>query len=162
MFKKILRHLDFHLEEYLLASLLVTLTIAMLLQVVMRYVFSSALSWPEEFCRYCFIYFSFLTLSYCIRMDSMLRLDVIKSLFPPKLWHILTFVFELVSLIFFVYFLIHSVDLVLVVKNTSRTSPAMGIPFYFIYISTVVGFGLAIFRSIQSMYRFFFQEAGIE
>ena len=63
--KRILKFLDSHLEEYLIAILLILLTVIMLLQIVMRYVFSHSLSWPEELCRYCFVYITFLTLGYC-------------------------------------------------------------------------------------------------
>ena len=75
MFKKFLRALNQHLEEYLIALFLIAITFVMLLQIVMRYVFQHSLSWPEEFSRYCFVYITFLTFGYCIQHDSMLRLD---------------------------------------------------------------------------------------
>ena len=49
MFKKFLRALNQHLEEYLIALFLIAITFVMLLQIVMRYVFQHSLSWPEEF-----------------------------------------------------------------------------------------------------------------
>ena len=61
MFKKFLRALNQHLEEYLIALFLIAITFVMLLQIVMRYVFQHSLSWPEEFSRYCFVYITFLT-----------------------------------------------------------------------------------------------------
>ena len=48
MFKKFLRALNQHLEEYLIALFLIAITFVMLLQIVMRYVFQHSLSWPEE------------------------------------------------------------------------------------------------------------------
>ena len=57
MFKKFLRALNQHLEEYLIALFLIAITFVMLLQIVMRYVFQHSLSWPEEFSRYCFVYY---------------------------------------------------------------------------------------------------------
>lgn len=70
MFKKFLRALNQHLEEYLIALFLIAITFVMLLQIVMRYVFQHSLSWPEEFSRYCFVYITFLTFGYCILFGS--------------------------------------------------------------------------------------------
>ena len=43
MFKKFLRALNQHLEEYLIALFLIAITFVMLLQIVMRYVFQHSL-----------------------------------------------------------------------------------------------------------------------
>ena len=47
MFKKFLRALNQHLEEYLIALFLIAITFVMLLQIVMRYVFQHSLSWKN-------------------------------------------------------------------------------------------------------------------
>ena len=101
--KQVLKFLDKHLEEYLIAILLIALTLIMLLQIVMRYVFNNSLSWPEELSRYCFVYITFLTLGYCVRNDSMLRLDILKELLPSKIWTVLQAIVRIVSLIFSVH-----------------------------------------------------------
>ena len=51
--KRLTEWLDKHFEETLLGIFLILITVIIFLQVVMRYVFSRALSWPEEFTRYC-------------------------------------------------------------------------------------------------------------
>ena len=53
---RIVKWLDDNLEEFFMIILLITLTCVMMLQVVMRYVFKTPLSWAEEACRYCFVY----------------------------------------------------------------------------------------------------------
>ena len=109
--KQVLKFLDKHLEEYLIAILLIALTLIMLLQIVMRYVFNNSLSWPEELSRYCFVYITFLTLGYCVRNDSMLRLDILKELLPSKIWTVLQAIVRIVSLIFFLCMFVNSLDL---------------------------------------------------
>lgn len=137
-----------------MGALLIMLTSVMLLQVFLRFAFNTALSWPEEFCRYCFVYFAFLTIGYCVKNDSMLKLDLIRNLLPKKIGDIIYLLIQLCCFAFFTYMLIFSYSLVTMVKNTSRTSPAMGIQFYYIYISTIIGFTLAVVRSLQFIIRF--------
>ncbi|WP_434309720.1 TRAP transporter small permease [Hominifimenecus sp. rT4P-3] len=147
--KRILKFLDSHLEEYLIAILLILLTMIMLLQIVMRYVFNNSLSWPEELCRYCFVYITFLTLGYCVQRGSMLRLDIIQEILPKKVWAVLQAMVHLVTLAFFVCMLVYSFDLLASMQKTNRVSAALGIPYTYIYLSTVLGFALALIRSIQ-------------
>ena len=149
--KRILKFLDSHLEEYLIAILLILLTVLMLLQIVMRYVFSHSLSWPEELCRYCFVYITFLTLGYCVRRNSMLKLDIIQEILPKKVWSVLQAIVHLVSLAFFLCMLVYSFDLLASMQKTNRVSAALGIPYTYIYLSTVVGFALALIRSVQAI-----------
>ena len=53
---KILRWLDAHFEEVLLAILLIVIACVSFLQVVIRKVpFIPALTWAEEFCRFCWV-----------------------------------------------------------------------------------------------------------
>lgn len=153
--KRVLQFLDDHLEEYLMAVLLVVLTLVMLLQIVMRYVFNHALSWPEELCRYCFVYITFFTLGFCIRRNSMLRLDIVRSVLPARIWNILQYFVSVVSLIFFGWMFWQSLSLQKAMMRTSRTSAALGIPYTYIYLATVLGFGLAVIRSIQALIRLF-------
>ena len=153
--KRVLQFLDDHLEEYLMAVLLVVLTLVTLLQIVMRYVFNHALSWPEELCRYCFVYITFFTLGFCIRRNSMLRLDIVRSVLPARIWNILQYFVSVVSLIFFGWMFWQSLSLQKAMMRTSRTSAALGIPYTYIYLATVLGFGLAVIRSIQALIRLF-------
>ena len=127
MFKKFLRALNQHLEEYLIALFLIAITFVMLLQIVMRYVFQHSLSWPEEFSRYCFVYITFLTFGYCIQHDSMLRLDIIKEVLPKKAWDVLQVIVILISAAFFLIMLLYSFDLLQSMRETGRVSAALGI-----------------------------------
>lgn len=125
----------------------------MLLQIVMRYVFQHSLSWPEEFSRYCFVYITFLTFGYCIQHDSMLRLDIIKEVLPKKAWDVLQVIVILISAAFFLIMLLYSFDLLQSMRETGRVSAALGIPYFYIYLSTTVGFALALFRTAQRIWR---------
>lgn len=140
-----------------MAFFLVTLTLVMFLQIIMRFIFGRPLSWPEELCRYCFVYFTFFTFSYCVKHDSMLRLDIIHELLPQKVWSILQVLVRTVTLVFFSCMFVSSLSLVAAIQNTARVSPALGIPYVYIYLSTVISFALAAVRSLQVLFRTFCQ-----
>ena len=53
---KVLRWLDKYFEETVMMIFLAALSCAMMLQIISRFIFQHALPWPEEFCRYCFVY----------------------------------------------------------------------------------------------------------
>ena len=55
------------MEETILMVLLVAIAVVMMAQVVMRYCFRQSMPWPEEFCRFCFVYSGFISMGYCVR-----------------------------------------------------------------------------------------------
>ena len=62
-----LRWLDDHLEEFLMAVLLLLITVIISYSVVMRYVFNDSPTWAEEITRFFFIWSAFLSIGLCIR-----------------------------------------------------------------------------------------------
>ena len=79
---RFLRWVDKYLEESLMLILLAAMVCVMGLQVFMRYVLASSLSWPEELTRYMFIWFVFLGIGYGIRYDVHIRVNIIETFFP--------------------------------------------------------------------------------
>lgn len=146
---KILKWLDENFEEYFLMILLVMITLIMMLQIVMRYVFNASLSWPEELTRYCFVWSTFIGISYSIRRGTMLKIDAILSMMPKGMQKIIVVLTELIVLVFFGYLLFNSVEVVTGIYASGQKSPAIGIPMYIIYSCTIVGFSLAVLRSFQ-------------
>lgn len=155
---RIVRLIDEHLEEYLLALLFIMLALVMFLQIIMRYVFGHSLPWPEEFCRYCFVFMTFLTLGYCTRRNSMLKLDIIKSLISSTIWKVLQVFVTLVTLAFYIVMLKGSLELYQMVSKTSRVSAALGVPYTVIYSSIVIGFFLALFRCVENLAKMFLKK----
>ena len=82
--KKTLSWLDQHLEEVIIIILLGLMVIIMGIQVFMRYVLAKSLPWPEELTRYLFIWFVFLGISYGIRYNIHIKVDIIETVFPNK------------------------------------------------------------------------------
>ena len=68
---KVIKWLDEHFEETFLVFFLVLISCITMLQIIAR-TFFAALSWPEEFCRYCWIWSVFISLPYTMRKGNMI------------------------------------------------------------------------------------------
>lgn len=147
---KPLKWLDEHLEETLLVILLVVITCVSFLQVVIRKIpWIPALTWAEEFCRFCWIWSVFLSLPYTIKKGSMLRVTVLLDLMPHALRQILNLVVDFVTTGSMGLLAYHSVTVVRDIHMSSEASPAMLWPMWIVYSVMLIGFTLGTFRGCQ-------------
>lgn len=123
----------------------------MMLQITMRYVFNASLSWPEEITRYCFVWSTFIGISYSIKRGIMLKIDAILALLPQKIQKLVDVITQVIVLAFFAFLLWHSFDVVQGIFKSGQKSPAMNIPMYQVYSCTIVGFSLAVIRALQNL-----------
>lgn len=149
--KKILCFLDRYLEEIILAVLLSLIAVIMLWQVIMRYAAGSAMRWPEEVCRYLYIWSCFIGISYCIRRQNELRIDLVEKIFHGKARVVFEILLKLICVVFYAYLAIASINVLRHIYSTGQTSPAARIPMYMVYLSMPVSFILAVFRGIQAI-----------
>ena len=157
---KFLRWLDENIENALLVIFMITIILTMLIQIVMRYFFNNSLAWTEELCRYCFIWFMFIGYSYSIKLKAELRVDSVVNMLPQSLRKIITTITTFVSLFFTAYLFINSFTTVSNVYASGDHSIALKIPLYFVFSSTVVGFGLGTIRYVQNVICIF-RERGV-
>lgn len=147
--KKLLKFLDEHGEETMLILLECAIVLVMLYQIIRRYVFNSSLSWSEEFCRYCFIWFMFIGYSYSIRERIDLRMDAIVNLLPVKVRRLVNRIGLIICFALTVLVFVNSFGVLNMVINTGEKSTSMQLPMSVVYVSMTIGFGLAIVRYIQ-------------
>mgnify|MGYP002624671438 CR=1 FL=1 len=150
---KLIRWLDKYLEESIMMFLLAALACVMMLQIVMRFGFQNALPWPEEFCRYCFLYSIMLATSYCIRTDRMLKVDAVVSLLPRKAVKVMDIISKIMAMTFCIILIYPSYRVMIGTKigRHWQVSPSMQIPMAIVYSSAFVGFILGSIRGIQSV-----------
>lgn len=144
-----IRYLDEHFEEILISLLLILISFVMMFQVIMRYVFNMSLTWSEELTRFSFIWSAFLSIGYCIKKGVELKIDIIYQSFLDSTKRTLDIIVSIIMILFYGYALYFSFEVVKISLLDKQTSPAMRLPMYFIYFSTVIGFFLALLRSIQ-------------
>ena len=147
MKKKLLWFAD-HFEELIMGFALVLISVVMFLQVVMRYVFKQSLSWSDELCRYAFIWMIFIGISYAVKRDLHIKVDILEQFFPilKKPFEILG---EIVLVAFSVYMLAPGMRVLEMVATSKQSSVAMGMPMWIIYLSLFIGFIMVFVRVIE-------------
>ncbi|HQJ38152.1 MAG TPA: TRAP transporter small permease, partial [Bacillota bacterium] len=142
--------LNKHFEEAILVFLLATISCVMMAQIIARTFFNS-MTWPEEFCRYCYIWTVFLSLGYTIKKGNMLRVGIVMDLLPHKLRKSIEIIVNIIMLVLFVILLRYSIIYTGKIKSSGQFSPAMHLPMWIMYMSTIIGFALAALRMIQEI-----------
>lgn len=147
---RLLRWLDDHFEEMILTFFLYIMVAVMGYQVVMRYLFNNSVVWSEELTRYLFVWSAFVSIGYCIKKSSSIKIDQIIHLLPKIIQKIILLLTKVVSLIFFAYLLRYSLNVVQATIKSGQLSPALQMPMYFVHIASVAGFALAFIRILES------------
>lgn len=150
---KILKWLDAHFEEALLVILLVLISCIELIQVTVRNLeFVDALTWAEEFCRFCWIWSVFISLPYTIRKGNMLRVSVLLDVFSQKIRSSINVAVDFVTAAAMLLLGVHSVEVVRNIMRSGETSPAMLWPMWIVYSVMLLGFFLGVLRALQQAY----------
>ena len=149
---KALKWLDEKLEESFLVASLIATVIIIFLQVVMRYVFKSSLSWSEELARYIFLYQIWVGASYAVKRSSHLRIEILKSKFSPRNQLVFDSFAMLIWLVFVAFLASKSFELTSMIFKRGQLSPAMRIPMGYAYASVPIGSGLMSLRIVQQIY----------
>ncbi len=144
----VLKWLNEHFEEAIMVFLLAAISCVMMAQIIARSFFAS-MPWPEEFSRYCYIWTVFLSLGYTIRKKNMLKVAILMDLLPRKLRRSIEIIVNFIMLAIFAILFRYSIIYTGKVKVSGQISPAMHLPMWIMYMSTVVGFVLAVIRMIQ-------------
>lgn len=147
--KKILHWLNENLEETLMVLFLAAMTVIMGIQVFSRYALGASLSWSEELTRYIFIWAGFLSVSYCTKKCISIKIEQFVALFPVRgkaLFKVVNHTFELVL---FLYLIPFAWNYLMSAVRSGQTSPALGLPMYYVQAAPLAGFVLCAFRVLQ-------------
>lgn len=164
--QKLLRWLDANFEGFVMGVFLVVITVVIFLQVIMRYLFNHALPWPEELTRYCFVCSTLLSLSYCVRHKSMMRVDALITLLPKSAQGWIELAIMLISLALYVVLFVFSLDTTKLSLGSGQKSTALQLPMYLIYGWGSFSFAMVVLRAVQSIVKqvktMFFADSGKE
>lgn len=147
---KLLKWLDNSLEEILLVFFSSVMVAVIFLQVVMRQL-NSSLSWSEELARYCFIWLVYIGISYGVKKDRHIKVDVALLLLKDRGKIILTIIANLLFIMFAIFVIRYGYDIASQLLVFGQKSPANQIPMGLVYMATPIGMGLTLIRLIQNL-----------
>ena len=123
--------------ESVAAVLLAVVVVIVLVQVFGRYILRIALSWPEELARYVLVWLMFFGVTAAAATRSQIVVDTVLELVSPRVRRVLEGIGALAGLV--------AVGLLVWTSGplfgpaSRSTSPATGIPSFWIYLAIPVG-----------------------
>lgn len=150
---KLIRWLDENLEEFVMIILLILIACIMMAQVVMRYVFASSMSWPEECCRYLWIATTCFSLGYVVKKDNALKVEVIMEFLAKPVRRAVETVINVLMMILHGYMAYHTFLAMETMRQTGQLSPAMRMSMWLLYLLLAGGFLLGTFRYAEHLIR---------
>lgn len=148
---KAMKWLDRHFEEFFLVFFSIIMVGSISLQVFMRFIVGSSLEWSEELARYCFIWLVYMGISYGVKKQRHIKVDVLLLLFKDKGKVALNFAANFIFLLFALFVVVYGSSIAVYILGWGQTSPALSIPMGLVYLAAPVGMGAAAIRLIQQM-----------
>ena len=145
--------LEYGLEEKISMLIMLLIAVFMGMQICARYIFNSSLSWPEEICVYLLIWMGLLSLSYCIRTRTAIKVEMlINFLFPPRILFYFHLFEDVISIVFYGFLCIPAWQLLSTSIANGQVSAALHLPMYLVQSAPLVVFILAVIRSAQDIF----------
>ncbi|HCX61859.1 TRAP transporter small permease [Sedimentibacter sp.] len=148
---KILKFIDDNLEKIILVILLGATSVVIGLQVFMRYVLQSSLSWSEEIARYMFVWLTYIGISYGVKADRHIKVDAAMYMFPKNIRKYVALIGDILFLAFAIIIVVTSYGVSGKIIMSGQTSPAVGLPMGLVYLAPFVGFAMVSLRLVQNI-----------
>jgi TRAP-type C4-dicarboxylate transport system permease small subunit len=145
----LLKFLDEHLEETIACVGLVAVASFVFLQVIMRYVFNSALVWSEELSGFAMAWTVYMGAALAVRERFHIRIMAGVVALPRLLAFPLVVMADLVWLAFNLFMIVVGLEYLGVIWVRSSTSPGLGINMFWPESIVVIGYVLMTLRLVQ-------------
>ena len=139
------------LEEYFCYFLLVVLVVTTSLQVFTRYVLNAPLSWTEELARILFIWITFIGAAVIAKRSGHISIDFVANLLPPGARRWVLVAAHAASVAILLLLGVKGVELLRITGISA--SPALGIPWAYVYAAFPVGMFLMAARYAGALVR---------
>ncbi|MEQ6390661.1 TRAP transporter small permease [Bacillaceae bacterium S4-13-58] len=147
---KVIKWLDQHIEEAILVLVSSVMVSVIFIQVIAR-LMDNSLSWSEELGRYAFIWTVYIGISYGVKKQRHIKVDVVMMLLNTKAKLILAIISNLLFLAFALLVIKYGTDISMQLLQFGQQSPALHVPMGLVYLAAPVGFGLASIRLVQNI-----------
>lgn len=120
------------------------------IQVICRFVLNSSLTWSEELCRYLFVEMVFLGAGVCVLEKKHAAVDIVIKILPKKVQKYYQAVLDgivVVTGILITYF-----GCKFACGAVGQTSPALRLPYQYIYSGIVLGGAVLAIDGLRNLY----------
>lgn len=148
------------LEEWIISLMLLAMTGLTFVQVVMRYVFNSGLTWAMELTTVFFAVMIFIGISYGVRVGSHIGVDALVKLLPAGKRKFFGVLAVLLCLAYVGFVLAGSMQYVLKMKQVGIELEDMPIERWWVLAVMPLGMVLTGFRFLQVLYDLLSGRAG--
>ncbi len=149
------------LVQVIIAILLACMVIVVFSNVIARYFLNATIAWSEEISRFIFIWLVLLGAFLAFVKNEHLGLDFLVKSFPRKVSLFLIVLADVLVLTAIILILIGGYQLTVQTIESGWTSPAVEVPYGYIYLAVPVGFFLLLVQGSLKLainFRNFFQE----
>lgn len=138
-------------EEFIIVIMFALMVAAIFLQVIMRYVFQSPLSWSEELGKFLFVWISWLGISLGARYGEHIKITMLVDRLPFKVAQVVNILSEIIVIGICAVTLYYGVSLVMTQMGTHYAGIKISVSWG--YLAVVLGCGLMTIRSIAGLFQ---------
>lgn len=143
---------DSNLERVLIAIFYGYFCLIILVEVVLRYVFSASTPWGEMTARYAFVYLASIAAAEAARHNNHIRIDLLPRRLGPRGRLALYTYFDLLQLALGALIIWYAVKIMAIQIETNQMMQAADFNMAIAYFALPFGWGLFAFRVARRMY----------
>jgi C4-dicarboxylate transporter, DctQ subunit len=141
------------IEEYTLSLMLLQMGLAGFLQVVMRYAFSTAITWLDEFVHFEVVMLTFFGAGLGVKYGVHICVDVVKNRVRGLAYDLLDAASHVVVLIYVVIVLYFGMILISMMTGLVQYTPTLRLPKHYLYALVWLGYVVIGFRTAIQLYK---------
>lgn len=138
--------------EVMLSACFLCITVGVvILNVILRYGFSSGLFWVEEVATTAFIWSVFIGSAAAYKRKMHIGIDLITKLFSERVREIIASLINVMMMVINGY--VCYLSILMINANKLKRTPVLSVPSMYVNLAITVGFGLMTIHSIQFLIR---------
>jgi TRAP-type C4-dicarboxylate transport system permease small subunit len=150
---KILQAIDkflIHCEEFLSALAMLSMCLVVFAAIVCRYTLSISFASGEEIARYMMVWCIFLGIIGATRKNAHVRVEAFVDFLPALPRRLIIFLSELITIGTFCAMFYFAIELTgRSMGPRAQLTPLTRIPYWYLYVSLAIGFGMSALRGVQ-------------
>jgi TRAP-type C4-dicarboxylate transport system permease small subunit len=136
-------------EEYALFFMTLQMGLSIFLQVAMRYVFNSAITWLDELVHIEVVFLTFFGAGLGIKYGSHIAVDVLRNQVQREPYRSLVEAFTHLAAAVYVGIVVYfGMNLYVAMSKFTHFTPALRIPKHYLYLIVCIGLALIVIRSV--------------